>query len=112
MKQVQAVRRRMVAQQVALLRKSGRWIAMDADVLADCVLAAGGDVVVTHRLMTRWEQVHGARTPDMTAEEEVQLVAYVRNLASSFDCDCGTCTGSTHGRRLQHHATPLPRRKP
>lgn len=102
--QVQAVRRRLVQPQVKLLRM-GRWLAMDPDVLADCVVAARGDTVVAHRLMTRWEQVAGPRTADMTAEEEVQLVAYIRDrVAEGFECDCGTCTTDLppHGSRFMH----------
>lgn len=108
--QVQAVRRRMVRQQVALLRM-GRWIGLDADLVADCVLAAGGDTVVAHRLMTRWDQLGGSRTVDMTAEEERQLVAYIRNaVAGGFKCDCGTCAGdissAPHGSRFMHGVKP------
>jgi len=101
--QVQAVRRRMVVQQVRMLQ-AGRLVAMDADVLADCVLAAGGDVVVTYRLITRWEQMHSSfRTMDMTAEEEAQMVAYIRNaVAGGYECDCGTCGGGMHGSRFMH----------
>lgn len=103
--QVQQVRRRFVQPQVALLRK-GRWIAMDAEVLADCVLAAGGDAVVAHRLMTRWEQENGSRTPDIEPEEEARLVAYVRAHAPTFTCDCGTCGPVPHGERIQHAVKP------
>lgn len=107
--QVQAVRRRLVQQQVQLLRR-GRWLAMDPDVLADCVLAARGDVVIAHRLMTCWEQLQGSmRTPDMTAAEEVQLVAYVRNAVSGgYECDCGTCGGGMHSSRFMHPAVGKP----
>jgi len=100
--QVQAVRRRFVQPQVRLLRL-GRWRGLDADLVADCALAAGGDAVVAHRLMTRWEQEAGPRTVDMTHEEEVQLVAYIRNaMAQGFECDCGTCGGGTHMSRFMH----------
>lgn len=108
--QVQAVRRRFVQPQVELLR-IGRWIGLDANLVADCVLAAGGDTVVAHRLMTRWEQVAGPRTVDMTHDEEVQLVAYIRNaVAAGFECDCGTCNQDQppHGSRFMHPAVGKP----
>lgn len=104
--QVQAVRRRMVSQQVRLLR-CGRLFTMDPDVVADCVLAAGGDAVVAYRLITNWEQTVGPRTVDMTAEEEAQMVAYVRDrMAAGFKCDCGTCGDVPHGERIQHRSRP------
>lgn len=74
--QVQAVRRRMVQPQVRQLQRSG-WAVVDADVLADCVLAAGGDPLLAHTMMTEWELLMLVRTPDMTAEDEERLVAYV-----------------------------------
>lgn len=101
--QVQAVRRRMVVQQVRLLRMSAIWAAMNEDVAADCVLAAGGDIVVAHRLLLRYfEEHHGPRTPDMTAEDEQSIVHYIRQQAAGFSCDCSACTGSTHASRFQH----------
>ena len=107
--QVQAVRRRMVAQQVRLLQYHPLLSLMDPDALADCVLAAGGDPVIAVRLFERWLQDLGPRTPDMTADEEHQAIAYIRTHASTFDCDCGTCGGPPHGRRIQH---VVPRAKP
>lgn len=104
--QVQAVRRRLVRQQVQTLRR-GRWSALDPDVVADCVVAAGGDAVVAHRLMTRWEQIQGPRTVDMTPDEEAQLVAYVsERMASGFECDCGACGPVPHGGRIVHGLKP------
>lgn len=104
--QVQAVRRRMVSQQVHMLRLSGLWAAMDTDVVADCVLAAGCDAVVAHQLLIKWLDQQGPRTPDMTAADEQTLVQFIRERAPGYECDCGTCGPIPHGARIQHGEWP------
>lgn len=100
---VQQVKRRMVYQQVQLLRQAGRWAAMQEDVVADCVLAAGGDAVVADRLFQRWAAEGHSHGPDLTAEEEARLIDYVRTRGVGFQCDCGTCRPDPpHGTRFQH----------
>lgn len=104
--QVLAVRRRFVEPQVRLLRRAFPWASLLPEVVADCVLAAAGDAVATHRLMLAWadQRRGGPRTPDITAQDEDDLVAYIRTHASSFACDCGTCGPTQHGSRFMHPA--------
>lgn len=105
MKQVQVVRRRMVMQQVRMLRRSGIWSVLTEDHVADCVLAAAGDAVVAHRLLRRWQAEHDKpRTQDLSVEDEEAIVQFIQQQAAGFDCDCGTCGG-----RSAHQ--PVPARK-